>query len=643
MIKKLLILLFLFCFFLIPSDVQAVNFYIDSNFYYSVDSKGMTSAKIDVVIENATSERLARKYLLDLKNFEPSNIVVEDQFGKRLEHKEIRTDGNSLLEIYFSEPIAGIGNKTNFTVNFDTFTFANKVGDTWDISIPRKENLRDIREYQVTIKVPRSFGEEAFVSPEPSQKDESDSEIIYKYSKNKLISGNVNLTFGNFQTYSFKLNYHLENTLNQRSEVELAIPPDTPYQTVIYNKIDPKPINIIRDDDGNWIAKYLLDPKERMEVKVEGYVNIFAFYRKNIIKTEPSKLLANMKSSEYWDINDPTIRDLSERLRTPEAIYNYVVSTLTYDYSRVTTNTKRLGAVGALNNTDRALCMEFTDLFIALSRAAGIPAREINGYAYSNNPKIQPLSLVTDILHAWPEYWQEDKQIWIPVDPTWESTTAGRDYFNSFDVNHFTFVIHGSSDTVPYPPASYKLDNKQQKDIVVNIAELPIDTKESLLILANIPYNKLATKIPLTISIHNEGSTAVYDRNIYVYNDNELIQSYFIDFIPPFGKQIIEEDVNYGLFGTNAPENITVVMGDIETNVPTNKNDVLVFHLLVLSGFVSSLVILIFLRTRPKINIDVVKYVSKIKNSLMSKYNKIKERNKPIYQNEDEEDTIQQV
>ncbi|GAI19887.1 unnamed protein product, partial [marine sediment metagenome] len=68
-----------------------------------------------------------------------------------------------------------------------------------------------------------------------------------------------------------------------------------------------------------------------------------------------------------------------------------------------------MGALKALNSKNPVVCMEFTDLFIALCRAAGIPVREVNGYAHTNNPKLRPLSLTLDVLHAWPEYYDENK------------------------------------------------------------------------------------------------------------------------------------------------------------------------------------------------------------------------------------------
>jgi hypothetical protein len=75
--------------------------------------------------------------------------------------------------------------------------------------------------------------------------------------------------------------------------------------------------------------------------------------------------------------------------------------------------------------------------------------------------------LVSDVLHSWPEYWDEKKQLWVPVDPTWEKTTGGIDYFNKTDLNHFTFAIHGESSVEPYPAGSYRGEAGLGKDIQV--------------------------------------------------------------------------------------------------------------------------------------------------------------------------------
>ena len=95
------------------------------------------------------------------------------------------------------------------------------------------------------------------------------------------------------------------------------------------------------------------------------------------------------------------------------------------------------------------------------------------GFAYTTNSKLRPLSLVADVLHAWPEYWDTTRGIWIPVDPTWANTTGGVDYFSKLDFNHITFAIQGKSSEKPYPAGFYKESGINSKDVTVSFAEVP--------------------------------------------------------------------------------------------------------------------------------------------------------------------------
>lgn len=139
-------------------------------------------------------------------------------------------------------------------------------------------------------------------------------------------------------------------------------------------------------------------------------------------------------------------------------------------------NNKRLGADVVLANPDQAVCMEFTDLFIAIAREKGIYSREIQGYGFSLDPKLQPLSLVSDILHAWPEYYDLKTENWIAVDPTW-GNTSGIDYFSSFDLNHIAFVIHGKNPEYPMPAGMYKIEDSRDVSIKPVVTD-PVEKKE---------------------------------------------------------------------------------------------------------------------------------------------------------------------
>ncbi len=62
--------------------------------------------------------------------------------------------------------------------------------------------------------------------------------------------------------------------------------------------------------------------------------------------------------------------------------------------------------------TGRGVCDEYSNLFIALARGVGLPARYVVGSVYTNLPDVNDFQY-----HAWAEVWFPDYG-WIPFDPT---------------------------------------------------------------------------------------------------------------------------------------------------------------------------------------------------------------------------------
>jgi len=150
-----------------------------------------------------------------------------------------------------------------------------------------------------------------------------------------------------------------------------------------------------------------------------------------------------------------------------------VVNSLDYDFDVIQKDyVQRNGALKALNKEVPAACMEFTDLFITLARSAGIPARELNGYAINVYQNVSlPLSIKLksgDFLHSWPEYYDPNFG-WVPVDPTWGNTSQ-LDFFSKLDNSHFAFVIKGRDSEYPLPAGFYRTDDNK-KLVEVDISE----------------------------------------------------------------------------------------------------------------------------------------------------------------------------
>jgi hypothetical protein len=241
-------------------------------------------------------------------------------------------------------------------------------------------------------------------------------------------------------------------------------------------------------------------------------------------------------------------------------------------------------------------------LFIAIARAAGIPAREINGYAYTENPEIQPLSLVSDVLHSWPQYWSEDRHAWISVDPTWEST-SGINFFDHLDLRHIAFVIHGTDDSLPLAPGLYKVGDNPQKDVFVSFGQLSSSSDENPIITSHISKKIWPFVNTYTFRIENKSKTAVYDRTAAVYFDDKKVQTFSGIQIPPGGNFQKSVDINFGLWKKEIPGGVhTDVDGLFSDVTQTHKESYQLFQLiLIFVLFILILINTILKGTRKKI------------------------------------------
>jgi len=581
-----------------PSLIRAENeFSVDSSVTYDIQSTGTTIVTHDVTLENNFSNLYATTYTLSLENIDASNVKAVSDTNVAFP-VDIQKEGDKTnIKVNFSDVSVGKGAQRHFKISYENTSFAVRTGEVWEVSIPKLGEENNFRNYQLILKVPKSFGLEAYISPNPVSGEQSENGYTYTFSKNNLLQTGVNAGYGQFQVFSFNLSYHLENPLPKSSSTEIALPPDTAFQKVYIQKIEPKPTNVTIDEDGNWLATYDLSPRQRVDITVSGAVQIFASYR-SFTKASNQQINDNLGQTEYWQVNDPKIKALAATLKTPKAIYDYVSQTLHYDVGRVQPNVQRMGALAALENPTKAICMEFTDLFIALSRAAGIPAREINGYAYTENPDLQPLGLVADVLHSWPEYYDKDKGIWIPVDPTWGSTTGGVDFFNKLDLRHFAFVIHGKSSREPYPPGSYKLGPNPQKDVYVSFGQLP-ENKISIPTVSIKPFRTLPFFSSIySITVSNPGPAALYSVYPTIYYDSSVKTNDLISALPPFSNNQIQITLNHSFLGKDMPSVIKVEVGSSQAQILTNKKQIVVDSLVIILVILLIAMTAIFLKVK---------------------------------------------
>ncbi|MBI2590983.1 MAG: transglutaminase family protein [Candidatus Blackburnbacteria bacterium] len=534
---------------------------------YIVDQNGDAQVTQEITLTNNFSTIYATSYSLSLEGKKPVGVTAIES-GKGITVSVEQTDTETKILVNFPDAIVGKNKSRKFTVAYQIPQLASQNGQVWDLTIPKITSVDNFNSYNLSLTVSKNLGKLAYISPEPKSKFESEKETTFTFVKEDILKAGVVAAFGDFQVFSFDLNYHLENPyLDKKGKTSIALIPDTAYQKVYYSKISPKPYSVALDSDGNWMATYYLKPGEKMDIQASGNVQVFANPQTFYVSTSPNDFPYYLSGTKYWPANDPEIKLMAQSVgNDPLSIYEFVVKTLSYDYSRVTNNIERLGAKRALATPDNAICVEFTDLFVTLARAAKIPAREVNGFAYTDNPQIQPLSLVADVLHAWPEYWDKNMGIWKPVDPTWGKTTGGIDYFNKFDMSHITFSIHGKNDDSPAPAGSYKLAHNNQRDVSVQFGHLPI-VRESI---PQITITQGKSLLPfflnkLHINIYNPGPVALYEKPITVVSSGLDIRGNVynnLDFLAPQSTSSFDIQYTIPLLGADKSSKIQVKVGE---------------------------------------------------------------------------------
>lgn len=514
--KKLLALTvsLLVCWLVLPvtSTHAASEFTTSFHSLYTIKSKGPTSVLHTITLKNNLSHIYATDYSIATSGEHLEGILASDETGEITSTTTVQ-NGTTTIHLKIANPAIGKDQIKTLKLAYQTDDVVEKIGETTTINIPRLSRANEAGEYVRTVRVEGVEDTPSLIYPPQSLTEPDGVYTTYTFVGHQNES--LTLLFGKSVTYRLNLTYELKNKELTSGDSELALPPDTAYQKVQVVNLAPAPTRIDLDDNGNWLARYPLRPQEKLLVTAELLVTVYPVPT----LTDPSTTsFQKTPHSKYWDTASAPIVDLAGRLKTPLNIYEYLVDNFTYNFGGINSSTRQ-GALSAITSPSLVLCTEFTDAFVALARINHIAAREINGYGYTKNNRLQPQSSQTDILHSWPEYYHAEKKQWVSIDPTWGNTTGGIDYFNKLDFSHIAFVRHGNEDSYPLPAGAYK-SNPQDKYIQVEVAS-PVEPS---------PRYEIKSEGGKNV-VYNLGDTAMVGESVKIGG-----QTVTIPYLPPYGQ-----------------------------------------------------------------------------------------------------------
>ncbi|MSR68574.1 transglutaminase domain-containing protein [Candidatus Saccharibacteria bacterium] len=440
----------------------------DNNFTYNIDvnyyvaAAGPTFVNETYNIINNTSGQYLDSIKISAPSANIANLKVYYTDGGSIPFTTETISQGSLgfqysytqIKIDFNKANYGAGLKWGFVVEYSVSDLVENKGRANVVYIPGI-SASSTENYHVSLTVPADYGNVHGFGVEPKQSTNENGTKTYSFNQKDLINNSVQLLFGDSTTYKVNFIYPLENNTGLPKSVDITLPPTTASQTVFIESINPKPKSTRVDVDGNVIVAYSLAPNSKLDVVVDVLADVqfidYDFSKSGTLSDIPANLVTKYtKATKYWDSDNPEIIKKAKELTAGkntvaekiEAINKYVISTLDYNIAKIEYNIRQ-GALKAYQNPSNVVCLEYSDLMIALLRAAGIPARMPVGYGYSGN--LKQSSAVSDSLHSWVDAYVPNLG-WVNLDPTWGEK------FNNFgisDIDHLAFAIWGESDSAP--------------------------------------------------------------------------------------------------------------------------------------------------------------------------------------------------
>lgn len=528
---------------------EKVNFITsyDTNYFFGAEGEVLVDQKVEIT--NKQKDIIPTSFSLIVKNITITDVEAKDA-KEDLEVETSSNDYETIIKAIFDEQQIGLDKKNTINIRYRTKDLINKIGRIYNISIPPVTDFDSIEGFYVTLNVPESYGKKLFLSPQPLKEEVSGGTTKYYFDKGSLSSG-ISAAFGEYQVFNYNIKYHLKNTSVLTSTQTISLLPEIEkYQQVELDNIDPKPDSVTTDEDGNPIAHYRLSPKSEIHINMRGKIKVVPYQFQpsegGMLNEIPANLISKYTSQQkYWETKNPIIQEIVKKLKNPEstvaqnafAAYKEVTQKLKYNAQTDSEIVSRRGAVSALTQEGTLACMEYTDAFVAIVRGMGIPAREINGYAFSVSDEANPISqeiISGDLLHSWAEFYDPNLG-WVQVDPTWGST-SGLDYFTKLDTNHIAFVTKGINSERPLPAGAYRFDDSEKQ---IDIS--PTETQTEIADIDTSSKNISITQgFGLNIFKLLQGKTAYKitnntDRKIYSINNENISLS-------PFESKVVYTD-----------------------------------------------------------------------------------------------------
>ncbi len=286
----------------------------------------------------------------------------------------------------------------------------------------------------------------------------------FKAPQNKFLLRNER-----YAKITYTQEYHNYGPCNiKEAELYVAIPEERDNQKIMGEiKFNPNPDKFIKDESDLKFAYYKVEdvkPHQPMIITMETIAKIYEIHyfvypeKVGSLNDIPKEIKDKyLRDGEKYDVKNEVIQKAVKEAVGNEnnpywiarKIYNYLIDRLEYELA------------GGWNPAPVVLergngsCSEYTFVYIAISRAAGLPARYVGSVVVRGDD-----ASMDDVFHRWVEVYLPNYG-WIPVDPSGGDFPLPSDqaaYFGHLS-NRFLITTQNAGDS-PYLGWTYNSDTQ---------------------------------------------------------------------------------------------------------------------------------------------------------------------------------------
>ncbi|MEX0621653.1 MAG: transglutaminase-like domain-containing protein [Candidatus Woykebacteria bacterium] len=472
---------------------------------FSFDKKGDAKVSQIVSLKNLVSDCFASEYSLRINSTKIKRVSGKDSLGN-MAIKVVKSEPSSLIVAKINNEVIGKNKTAVLNLSYTIEDLAERQGLIWYVTVPQIATDEKVTSYKLTITAPKDFGKIFTIEPTAEKISYGKNQTRISYNKSGAFGKNILVNFGDKQEIKFKLKVPFENKNLLSKEFTIFIPPESQKQQILFRALNPRPTKMSVDNEDNISAHYVVRSGTLQQVEIEGIAKVIGADGRFTFPGALTEAEVELykKGGKYVQAQDVLIQQKAKELKNAQAIHEFVIKYLKFDTAAFNSGKEqRKGAAKLLRAGGRTTNLGFVDLFTALTKAAGIPSREVLGFTIESSSQSTPVfvgdPLNTDKMIVWAQIYDTDKKIWINIDPTWSRTT-GADYRSENFSDRVALFYSNSGDN---------LDNLSQlaslaENIEVTAVKEAVEFKPDVGLKVEADQAFAGFPVELTVTIKNE-------------------------------------------------------------------------------------------------------------------------------------------